>query len=157
MYADDIILTVDDFPEIKNLKKQFPSQFETKDLGQFKKFLGMKVARSKEGIKVSQRKNQLDILKEIGMSGCRSAKIPIDPNIKFRNEEGNSIDQSQYQRLVGKLIYLSHTRPDMTFVVSLVSQIYALSEGGSPRSGLHDSKIFEKLAMERIVLQKLSR
>lgn len=42
-------------------------------------------------------------------------------NIKFGNK-GNSIDQSQYQRLVGKLIYLSHTQPHIVFVVSLVNQ-----------------------------------
>lgn len=98
------------------------SEFEIKDLGQLKYFLGIEVARSKEGIMVSQRKYVLDLLKETGMSGCRPAETPIDTNIKFGNKEGNSVNQSQYQRLVKKLIYLSHTRPDIAFVVSLVSQ-----------------------------------
>lgn len=56
------------------------------------------------------------------MSGCRPAKTLIDPNMKFGNKEGNSVEQRRYQRLVGELIYLSHTRPDISFVVSLVSQ-----------------------------------
>lgn len=57
------------------------------------------------------------------MSGCRPADTPIDPNMKFGyDEEGDPVNTSRYQKLVGKLIYLSHTRPDIAFAVSLVSQ-----------------------------------
>ncbi|KAL0544017.1 hypothetical protein IC582_019128 [Cucumis melo] len=81
------------------------------------------VARSKEGISVSQRKCTLDLLTETGMLGCHPADTPIE----FKRKLGNSDDQvpvgkEQYQRLVGKLIYLSHTCPDISFVVSAVSQ-----------------------------------
>ncbi|KAK3024584.1 hypothetical protein RJ639_044326 [Escallonia herrerae] len=62
---------------------------------------GMEVARSKSGITVSQRKYVLDLLRDTG---------------------GKDVDREQYQRLVGKLIYLSHTRPDIAFAVSLISQ-----------------------------------
>ncbi|XP_070005737.1 uncharacterized mitochondrial protein AtMg00810-like [Nicotiana sylvestris] len=71
---------------------------------------------------VSQRKYVLDLLKETEMSGCRPAETLLDPNIKLKNKEGDPIDKGQYQRLVGKLIYLLHTRPDIAFAVSLVSQ-----------------------------------
>ena len=91
-------------------------------MGQLKDLLGMEVARSKEGIIVSQRKYVLDLLKETNMSGCCPVETQTDPNIKFGNKEGNSVEQRRYQRLVGELIYLSHTRPDISFVVSLVSQ-----------------------------------
>nr|CAA36616.1 unnamed protein product [Solanum tuberosum] len=121
VYVDDIILTGDDVVEIKNLKERLASEFEIKDLGPLKYFLGMEVARSKKGIIVSQRKYVLDLLKETGMSGCRPTETPIDPNLKFV-KEGKLIDKGQYQRLVGKLIYLSHTRPDISFAVSLVIQ-----------------------------------
>lgn len=69
----------------------------------------MEVARSKEGIMVSQRKYVPDFLKETGMGGCLPAETPIDANIKFENKEENSVDQSQHEILVRKLIYLSHT------------------------------------------------
>ncbi|RDX61187.1 hypothetical protein CR513_60609, partial [Mucuna pruriens] len=63
------------------------------------------------------------LLKEIGMSDCRPANTLIDPNQKLCDEkECNIVKRTQYQRMVGKLIYSSHTRLDIVFVVSLVSQ-----------------------------------
>ena len=62
------------------VKECLASEFEIKDLGTLRYFLGMEVARSKKGIVVSQRKYVLDLPKETGMSGCRPAKTPIDPN-----------------------------------------------------------------------------
>lgn len=123
VYVDDIIITGDDLLEMNNLKKSLASEFETKDLGSLKYFLGMEVARSRKGIVISQRKYVLDLLKDTGMSGCRPSDTPIEPNLKLGDDkEGDPIDISRFQKLVGKLIYLSHTRPDIAFAVSLVSQ-----------------------------------
>ena len=65
----------------------------------------------------------LDLLKETGMLGCRLAETPIKLNLKLdaANSE-TQIDKGQYQGFVGSLIYLAHTRPDISFAVSLVSQ-----------------------------------
>jgi len=83
----------------------------------------MEVARSKKGIVVSQQKYILDLLKETGMSGCHPADTPMDPNVKLWGEGSVPVDTGRYQRLVGKLIYLSHTtRPDIAFSDSVVSQ-----------------------------------
>ena len=87
MYIDDIILTGDDVLEMNRLKTSLSSTFEIKDLGSLRYFLGMEVARSKKGIVVSQRKYVLDLLKETGMSGCRPADTPIDPNQKLRDDK----------------------------------------------------------------------
>ena len=123
VYVDDIVITGDDYREINNLKASHAGEFEIKDLGSLKYFLGMEVARSKKGIVVSQQKYILDLLKETGMMGCRPANTPIDPNQKLQSEgNGDPVDTTRYQRLVGRLIYLSHTRPNIAFAVSLVSQ-----------------------------------
>ncbi|KAL0539594.1 hypothetical protein IC582_023810 [Cucumis melo] len=119
---DDIVLTEDDQTEISQLKQRMSDEFEIKDLRNLKYFLGM-VARSKEGIFVSQRKYTIDLLTETGMLGCRPADTPIEFNCKLGNSDDQvPVDKEQYQRLVGKLIYLSHTRPDISFAVSVVSQ-----------------------------------
>ncbi|KAA0045027.1 Beta-galactosidase [Cucumis melo var. makuwa] len=123
VYVDDIVLSGDDQAEISQLKQRMSNEFEIKNLGNLKYSLGMEVARSKEGISVSQRKYTLDLLTETGMLGCRLADTPIEFNCKLGNSNDQvPVDKEQYQRLVGKLIYLSHTRPDISFAVSAVSQ-----------------------------------
>ncbi|CAL5395906.1 unnamed protein product [Camellia sinensis] len=123
VYVDDIILTGDHEEEIGLLKKFLTKEFEIKDLGNLKYFLGMEIARSKKGIAVSQRKYVLDLLNETGMLGCKPADTPMDTTIKLEESDGSApSDKGRYQRLVGKLIYLSHTRPDIGFSVSVVSQ-----------------------------------
>ena len=84
VYVDDIIITGDDRDGIEDLKRKLALSFEIKDLGQVKYFLGMEIARSREGLFVNQRKYILDLLKETGMLGCRPAETPIDPNVKLR-------------------------------------------------------------------------
>uniref|UniRef100_A0A2N9IAH8 Integrase catalytic domain-containing protein n=1 Tax=Fagus sylvatica TaxID=28930 RepID=A0A2N9IAH8_FAGSY len=123
VYVDDIILTGDDTPGITDVKQSLGKVFEVKDLGALKYFLGIEVARSRHGISLSQRKYTLDLLQETGMLGCRPASTPMDPNLKLSVESGELISNpSMYQRLVGRLIYLTNTRPDLTFAVSVVSQ-----------------------------------
>ena len=123
VYVDDIILTGDDSEEIERLKRNLALEFEMKDLGKLRYFLGMEVARNKTGISVSQRKYVIDLLQETGMLGCKPVDTPMDPNVKLElNGNGTPVDKGRYQRLVGKLIYLSHTRPDIAFSVSCVSQ-----------------------------------
>ncbi|KAL4011241.1 hypothetical protein IC575_028293 [Cucumis melo] len=123
VYVDDSVLTRDDQTEISQLKQRMGDEFEIKDLGNLKYFLGTEVARSKEGISVSQRKYTLDLLTETGMLGCRPADTPIEFNCKLGNSDDQvPVDKEQYQHLIGKLIYLSHTRPDIYFAVSIVNQ-----------------------------------
>ncbi|RVW74766.1 Retrovirus-related Pol polyprotein from transposon TNT 1-94 [Vitis vinifera] len=123
VYVDDIILIGDHEEKIDLLKKLLTKEFEIKDLGNLKYFLRMEIARSKKGIAVSQRKYVLDLLNETGMLGCKPAETPMDTTVKLEESDGSApVDKGRYQRLVGKLIYLSHTRPDIGFSVSVVSQ-----------------------------------
>lgn len=123
VYVDDIILTGDDSLKLKSLREKLVKIFEIKELGPLKYFLGIEFTRSKKGIFMNQQKYVLDLLKETGLLGCKSVEMPMEPNIKLQPAKaGNMVDKGRYQRLVGKVIYLSHTRPDMAFVVSLVSQ-----------------------------------
>ncbi|RVW29262.1 Retrovirus-related Pol polyprotein from transposon TNT 1-94, partial [Vitis vinifera] len=109
----DHTLFVKHFPEGK---LAIIIEFEIKDLGNLKYFLGMEIARSKKGIAVSQRKYVLDLLNETGMLGCKPAETPMDTTVKLEESDGSApVDKGRYQRLVGKLIYLSHTRPDIGF------------------------------------------
>jgi len=130
VYVDDIIITGDDAIEIGRIKDNLSEKFEVKDLGQLKYFLGIEVARSQKGIFLSQRKYVLDLLSETHMLACRPVSTPIDPNHKLSAESGDPVNKERYQRLVGRLIYLCHTRPDIAYAVSVVSRYMH-----DPRSG----------------------
>lgn len=119
VYVDDIIITRDYLKEMSILKKVLTKEFEAKDLDNLKYFLGMEVAQSKKGIFVFQCKHVLDLLKDTRMLGCKSANTTIESNYKIGlKNDCASVDKGRYQRLVGKLIYLSHNRPDIGFLVS---------------------------------------
>ena len=122
VYVDDIIMTGDDMNEIISLKALLAQEFEIKDLGSMKYFLGMEVARSNKGIFISQRKYILDLLEETGMLGCKPADSPIEANHHLGSNVGELTEKERYQRLVGRLIYLSHTRPNISYDVGVVSQ-----------------------------------
>ena len=81
VYVEDIIITRDDVEEIQNLKGKLAKEFEIKDLGNLRYFLGNEVARSKRGIYVTQRKYILDLLIETRMLGCKPTGTPIDQNL----------------------------------------------------------------------------
>ena len=123
VYVDDIIITSDDKKGIDDLKRYLQNSFRTKDMGKLRYFLGIEIAQSKEDISLSQMKYVLDILKETGLLGSKPIETPMDPNVKlYEDQEELLSNPKRYHRLVGKLNYLTITRPDISFVVSVLSQ-----------------------------------
>lgn len=106
--------------------------FKIKDLGDLKFFLGMEFSRSAKRILVDQRKYALEIILDLGLSGAKSAWTPLETNAKLTVPEldnlmGTTEDQiledvGQYQRLIGKLLYLTMSSPDIAFHVQTLSQ-----------------------------------
>ncbi|GAA0139231.1 hypothetical protein LIER_32388 [Lithospermum erythrorhizon] len=94
-----------------------------RDLGVLKYFLGIKVAHSSEGLYLCQRKYALDIIAECGLLGRRPVGFPMEPNHKL-GESTNEVlaNSEQYMQLVGRLLYLSYTRPDPAYSVHILSQ-----------------------------------
>lgn len=124
MYVDNIIITGDDFGEIYCLKHNLKKFFEIKDFGKLMYFLGFEVTRSRKDIFISQKKKYvLDLLKETNMLGYKFVSNPIEPNHKLWDTTTNSLENpTSYKRLIGKLIYLTIARPDVTYAISVVSQ-----------------------------------
>ena len=123
IYVDDIIITGDDKEEICTLKEQLSREFEMKDLGRLKYFLRIEVLKSKGGIFISQRKYIYDLLAETSMVDRKPTETPIVVNHGLQIIKGEKLaDRGQYQRMVGKLIYLSQTRPDIAYAIGVVSR-----------------------------------
>nr|GFB56477.1 hypothetical protein [Tanacetum cinerariifolium] len=118
-----MIITENDESEIKSLKEGLYAQFEMKDLGNLRYFLGIKVMRSPQGIFICQKKYILDLLVETGMIYCKPADTPMITNQKlFMKTKAKLVNIDRYQRMVGKLIYLSHTRLDIAYAIGVVRQ-----------------------------------
>ncbi|XP_021995995.1 uncharacterized mitochondrial protein AtMg00810-like [Helianthus annuus] len=126
IYVDDVILVGNDANKISETKSFLNKRFSIKDLRNLKYFLGIEVARTEEGMVLSQRKYTLDILEDAGMLGCHPSPMPMEQNLKLGiGEEEDRVDANHYRRLIGRLFYLQATRPDVAYSVSILSQFVA--------------------------------
>ncbi|XP_031131940.1 uncharacterized protein LOC116033327 [Ipomoea triloba] len=99
------------------------STFKIKDLGNLSYFLGIEAQYSTKGLNICQRKYALEILSETGFLECKPARTPMAPGSKLAHGEGLPVDDpSSYRRLVGRLLYLTATRPDIAYAVQQLSQ-----------------------------------
>ena len=97
-------------------------RFKLKDIGSLKYFLGIEVACSRNGIHLCQRKYALEILEDKGFLGAKPTKIPLEQNLNLSaSDEDLLTEPSLYRKLVGRLIYLTITRPDLVYAVHVLS------------------------------------
>jgi hypothetical protein len=123
VYVDDIILASNDTQSITDFTVFLNTHFKLKDLGPLKFFLGLEIARSTTGISLCQRKFALDILSDTGLLAAKPSAFPIDSNARFSASDGELLDDPKsYRRLIGRLLYLTITRPDLTYAVHTLSQ-----------------------------------
>ncbi|KAF5938221.1 hypothetical protein HYC85_025727 [Camellia sinensis] len=123
VYVDDPIITGDDVEEICRTNENLSIHFEMKELGQLKHFLGLEVDRTQEGIFLCQQKYAKDLLKKFGMLECKLISTPMEQNAKMCAHEGKDLnDATMYRQVVGSLLYLTLTRPDISYAVGVMSQ-----------------------------------
>ncbi|CAM8953513.1 unnamed protein product [Rhodiola kirilowii] len=123
VYVDDVIITGTSDTLIAAFKQYIHDQFRIKDLGHLKYFLGLEVARSTDGIFLNQRKYTLELLEEHHLTDCKPAKTPMKTKHSLSLSTAPLLaDSLHYRRLIGKLIYLTITRPDLAYPVHILSQ-----------------------------------
>lgn len=121
VYVDDFVIACNDAKALQEFKDYLQTCFRMKDLGKLKYFLGLEVARNASGFYISQRKYALDIIAEAGLLGANPSPVPVELNHQLARAEGPPANAQQYRRLVGRLIYLTNTRPELGYVVHILS------------------------------------
>ncbi|XP_022041556.1 uncharacterized mitochondrial protein AtMg00810-like [Helianthus annuus] len=123
IYVDDILVTGDNIYEIDSLKAFLHTTFQIKDLGFLNYFLGIEVLHHSHGTIMTQRKYASDLLKDFLVEDLISTNCPLPPHLQLKVNDGVLLrDPLLYRQLVGKLNYLTHTRPDLAFAVQFLSQ-----------------------------------
>lgn len=105
------------------LKRHLQSPFQMKDMEYMKDFLGIEVAYSKRGYILSKHKYTMEIIGKAPLTDYNIVETPLERNVKLSPSEGDPVaDPSKYRQLVGSLIYVASTRPEIAFSVHVVSQ-----------------------------------
>ncbi|KAL0406186.1 UNVERIFIED_CONTAM: Retrovirus-related Pol polyprotein from transposon RE2 [Sesamum latifolium] len=121
--VDDILVVDSSLNMISEVKQYLDHLFTIKDLGVAKYFLGLEIARSAQGLSVTQSKYIRDIVKDVGLLDARSTTTPLPPGICFIDHAGALLPHPVvYRRLVGCLLYLSFTRPGLSYACQQLSQ-----------------------------------
>ncbi|KAL0379752.1 UNVERIFIED_CONTAM: Retrovirus-related Pol polyprotein from transposon RE2 [Sesamum angustifolium] len=108
---------------IQDFKEDMMKTFEMSDLGLMHFFLGIEINQEKEGIFICQRKYTETLLKKFKMESCKTVTTPLVTGEKYQKEDGSQkVDGSMYRSLIGSLLYLTTTRPDIMFATSLLSR-----------------------------------
>ncbi|XP_016649670.1 PREDICTED: uncharacterized mitochondrial protein AtMg00810-like [Prunus mume] len=98
-------------------------EFDMIDLGKMRYLLGIEVIQGFDGIFISQQKYAQEVLERFNMVQCNSVLNPVVPGFKLTKDEGGvEVDSIIYKQMVGSLMYLRSTRPDLMYIVSLISQ-----------------------------------
>ena len=126
IYVDDLLFTGDDKAMLTEFKLSMLKEFDMTDLGSMRYFLGIEVMQREDGIFICQKKYALEILKRFGMMDSNEVSNPMVTGSKvIKDSDGVPVDETHFKQIVGSLIYLTATRPDMMFSTSIISRYMA--------------------------------
>ena len=123
IYVDDILIARNDVDAVNAFKKFLDNNFKLKDLGTLKYFLGLKVAKTSKGLSLCHRKFTLKLLSDTGLLASKPSNVPMDQSVKLSSGVGDTVpNPSMYKRLIEKLLYLTLTRPNISYSIHKLSQ-----------------------------------
>jgi predicted peroxiredoxin len=123
LYVDDLLVTGNDTRLIEEFKQEMMQAFEMTDLGLMTFFLGIEIKQNENDVFIYQKKYAKEILKKFQMEECKTVSTPMNQKEKLSKEDGfDKVDEGYYRSLIGCLMYLTATRPDILFAVSILSR-----------------------------------
>jgi hypothetical protein len=126
VYVDDIIFGSDDDRLSQKFSKDMHNEFEMSLLGELNFFLGLHISQLDEGIFISQTKYIKEMLKKFKMEDCKPVSTPMVIGCKLRkDDESKEVDQRLYRSMIGSLLYVTTSRPDVMQAVGQVTRFQA--------------------------------
>ncbi|GJV53620.1 retrovirus-related pol polyprotein from transposon TNT 1-94 [Tanacetum coccineum] len=126
IYVDDIIFASTDLNACNIFSKEMSSKFQMSMMGQMSFFLGLQVSQSPGGIFINQAKYALETLKKYGMDLSDPVDTPMVDRLKLDEDlMGTPVDQTRFRGMVGSLMYLTASRPDLVFAVCMCARYQA--------------------------------
>ncbi|GJR34602.1 putative ribonuclease H-like domain-containing protein [Tanacetum coccineum] len=118
VYVDDIIFGSTKKSLCTEFEKMMHKKFQMSSMGELTFFLGLQVKQKEDGIFISQDKYVTEILKKFGFTDVKTASTPMETQKPLlKDEDGEEVDVYLYRSMIGSLMYLTSSRPDIMFVV----------------------------------------
>jgi len=123
LYVDDLIIIGNNEAHIKQVKEELKAGFKMTDLGTLHYYLGVEVSQHPNQIFLIQTNYATKLLNKFGMEDCKPSLTPMEQKLKLSKfERGELVNSTKYRKLVGSLIYLTNTRPNLSYLVSILSR-----------------------------------
>ena len=126
VYVDDIIFGLTKEKITHSFSKLMQAEFEMSMIGELTHFLGLQIHQQDSGIFLSQSKYAKNLVKKFGLESANFVRTPISPNVKLIVDLlGKSVDSSLYRSMIGSLLYLTTSRPDISYSVGVCAKYQA--------------------------------
>ncbi|MCH82370.1 gag-pol polyprotein, partial [Trifolium medium] len=126
IYVDDIVFGVMSGHMVKHFVQQMQTEFEMSMVGELTYFLGLQIKQMEETIFITQSKYAKNMVKKFGLDNAGHKRTPAPTHLKLtKDEKGVSVDQSLYRSMIGSLLYLTASRPDIAFTVGVCARYQA--------------------------------
>jgi hypothetical protein len=123
VYVDDIIFGCNKDPLVQWFASTMESEFEMSMLGEMSFFLGLQITQRSEGMFISQEKYLREMLKRFQMEDSKPLGTPMVTRCKLRkNDDSPNVDQRSYRSMIGILLYITTSHPDIMHVVGMVGR-----------------------------------
>jgi hypothetical protein len=123
VYVDDIVIDALSNSLVARFAEDMSKDFEMSMMGELQFFLGLQIKQSKEGTFVHQAKYTKDIVRKFKKEDCKAMAMPMSTTTALdADEDGEHMDQKEYRSMIGSLLYLTATRPDIQFSVCLCAR-----------------------------------
>jgi hypothetical protein len=125
VYVDDIVFGGSSNSLVARFAEDMSREIEMSMMGELQFFLEIQIKQSKEGTFVHQAKNTKDIVRKFKMEDSKAMATPMSTTTSLdADEEGEHVDQKEYQSMIGPLLYLTATRPNIQFSVRLCTRFH---------------------------------